>query len=578
MTAGSPRRPPARRSGPGPKPGKNWSSRAWAVSLPKQRSGFPARGQLSAQPYGVLLGVGQPTLCRLGTAGCPVKRAYPQRLALLRSPGEHRLLMRSGRLVGQVHDSPPLLICSLLERTAHAATSVLRGRPRGRLRGTTSPRRNSWPPQTPHGSRRSKAPARQARRAGQSRHSSLADSTSWGDSAKNSSGSSLHGSPRPFGSPAVATGPVRTAGPVLVFDPACAVCASYPAEPSKVAVVPGRNIGIPSHLLVVRSPTPLTKRCPRLCMTKAADPVSGSAAFGGSGRSLLDRFPRRMRARNTAASRGDAGLLCVVVLDGVLLGRDMPPEHLLRRETPPAQDVRRPGSTRARENGLCAARHGPDAGKRDNAHAGTEPHVSVSRDIKIHVQHPGHPPFSSVNGPVVMGAAYVAIPAPGNPFSSRFCGRRGRTRHGARTVPQMPRIAPPPGVSWPDRAFLRSARPACLPGSLRPEDWARIRTGPGSGLGPDQPFLYHRDDELAVAGEHLPAGQPQCAAGNRGLLRGQQPPVGTEWPVEPHRVIQAGAGGPTVRPGQPMRQQNRIQQGHVGGIGHQADMQQRIVG
>ena len=37
---------------------------------------------------------------------------------------------------------------------SQAATSVFRGRPRGRLRGMTSPRRKSSPPQTPHGSRR----------------------------------------------------------------------------------------------------------------------------------------------------------------------------------------------------------------------------------------------------------------------------------------------------------------------------------------------------------------------------------------------------------------------------------------
>ena len=56
-----------------------------------------------------------------------------------------------------------------------AATSSFRGRPRGRLRGTISPRRNSSPPQTPHGSRRSSAPARHAIRAGQPRHSVLGE-------------------------------------------------------------------------------------------------------------------------------------------------------------------------------------------------------------------------------------------------------------------------------------------------------------------------------------------------------------------------------------------------------------------
>ena len=43
---------------------------------------------------------------------------------------------------------------------AYAATSVLRGRPRGRLRATISPWTKSSPPQTPHGSRRWRAPER----------------------------------------------------------------------------------------------------------------------------------------------------------------------------------------------------------------------------------------------------------------------------------------------------------------------------------------------------------------------------------------------------------------------------------
>src|SRR5690606_32359560 len=71
----------------------------------------------------------------------------------------------------------------------HAVTAFLRGRPRGRFLGTTTPWTNRSPPQTPQGSRRSFAPARQASRSGQVRHSDLAYSTSSGDSAKNTSGS-----------------------------------------------------------------------------------------------------------------------------------------------------------------------------------------------------------------------------------------------------------------------------------------------------------------------------------------------------------------------------------------------------
>src|SRR5690606_14833452 len=71
----------------------------------------------------------------------------------------------------------------------HAVTGFLRGRPRGRFRATTTPWTNSSPPQTPHGSRRSLAPARQASTSGQVRQRDLAYSTSAGDSAKKTSGS-----------------------------------------------------------------------------------------------------------------------------------------------------------------------------------------------------------------------------------------------------------------------------------------------------------------------------------------------------------------------------------------------------
>ena len=112
--------------------------------------------------------------------------------------------------------SPLCALCAVRGRAAHvrratasgcvapfyAATSVLRGRPRGRLRGTIAPRISSSPPQTPQGSLRSSAPVRQASLASQPRHIALAVSTSSGDSAKNSSGSSVHGRSRPTGSAA----------------------------------------------------------------------------------------------------------------------------------------------------------------------------------------------------------------------------------------------------------------------------------------------------------------------------------------------------------------------------------------
>ena len=72
----------------------------------------------------------------------------------------------------------------------HAATSDLRGAATRPLAGHDDAGEKSSPPQTPHGSRRSRAPARQASRSGQGPQRALAGSTSAGDSANHSSGSS----------------------------------------------------------------------------------------------------------------------------------------------------------------------------------------------------------------------------------------------------------------------------------------------------------------------------------------------------------------------------------------------------
>ena len=62
--------------------------------------------------------------------------------------------------------------CDGQRSRCHAAT--FRGRPRGRFRAMTTPWSKISPPQTPQGSPRSSAPARQAARAGQSAQSTLA--------------------------------------------------------------------------------------------------------------------------------------------------------------------------------------------------------------------------------------------------------------------------------------------------------------------------------------------------------------------------------------------------------------------
>src|SRR4029453_15891033 len=63
------------------------------------------------------------------------------------------------------------------------------GRPRGRLRGTTAPRSKISPPQTPHGSARSSAPARHSTFSGQPPQRVFATSRSAGTSANHRSGS-----------------------------------------------------------------------------------------------------------------------------------------------------------------------------------------------------------------------------------------------------------------------------------------------------------------------------------------------------------------------------------------------------
>src|SRR3954453_3517988 len=119
-------------------------------------------------------------------------------------------IVRSSGLVGRC-----------LDLGQAAATSFLRGRPRGRLRGTTTPAMKSCPPHTPHGSRRSSAPARHSARTGQPPHSDLASSTSLGDSAKKSSGSSRRHGSCSSTTPAPKVGASRTV--VLISFSSCRV-------------------------------------------------------------------------------------------------------------------------------------------------------------------------------------------------------------------------------------------------------------------------------------------------------------------------------------------------------------------
>ena len=112
------------------------------------------------------------------------------------------------------------------------------------------------------------------------------------------------------------------------------------------------------------------------------------------------------------------------------------------------------------------------------------------------------------------------------------------------------------------RAMATSARaPACTgrvvagcAGSRRPlhaptnddrrDQASEPRRRRPSRLGPelaDQPLLDDRRHEQAVLGEHEPTAEAPATRGGRGVLGVQQPLVGPERAVEPHRMVEADA-------------------------------------
>src|SRR5580658_9141698 len=139
---------------------------------------------------------------------------------------------------GGPHDRGYAARCVLM--TGYAATSVLRGRPRGRLRGTIAPRISNSPPQTPQGSLRSSAPARQASLARHPRHIAFACSTSCGDSAKNSSGFSVHGRTRR--SSVVSCPPTVTSRHCIAVITSCSPFSGGPATWSTVTARPSSGV------------------------------------------------------------------------------------------------------------------------------------------------------------------------------------------------------------------------------------------------------------------------------------------------------------------------------------------------
>src|SRR4051812_2795846 len=96
--------------------------------------------------------------------------------------------------------------------------------------------------------------------------------------------------------------------------------------------------------------------------------------------------------------------------------------------------------------------------------------------------------------------------------------------------------------------------------------------------GPNQAFLHHRDRERAVVPVDEPFGEPARALRRRTLLVVQQPLVGRERAVEPHRVVEARDHEAVVVPRARMRHPRGVEQREVGRVRHDARVHQRVVG
>ena len=95
---------------------------------------------------------------------------------------------------------------------------------------------------------------------------------------------------------------------------------------------------------------------------------------------------------------------------------------------------------------------------------------------------------------------------------------------------------------------------------------------------PDEPLLHHRHRERAVAPVDEPFGQPAPGLRRRTALVVQQPLVGAQRPVEPHRMVEARDHEAVVVPRARVRHHRGVEQREVGRVRNDAVVQQRIVG
>src|SRR3954453_10023832 len=101
---------------------------------------------------------------------------------------------------------------------------------------------------------------------------------------------------------------------------------------------------------------------------------------------------------------------------------------------------------------------------------------------------------------------------------------------------------------------------------------------PGSATVPDEAFLDDRADPPAVLRVDPTRAETTSAAGPRRVLVVEQPAVGAELGMEPHRVVEAGDEDVAVGEVDAVREQDRVEQRHVARVGQHADVEKRVVG
>src|SRR5918993_5022876 len=94
----------------------------------------------------------------------------------------------------------------------------------------------------------------------------------------------------------------------------------------------------------------------------------------------------------------------------------------------------------------------------------------------------------------------------------------------------------------------------------------------------DQTLLHHRGHERALTGEHEPAGQAAPVGGVGAVLLVEQPVVGPEGAVEPHRVIEARHEEAGIEPTTALGPPRGVEQRHVRRVGEHDRVDERVVG